>query len=144
VDLGEWDRAGVVVKTKLRNEQLWNPARTLQNDGNVVEFLEETLSDRIVMSHPRFGRNRIYRFFHHVAGVARQESDILNSYCEPIPGSRSYHSISSVSAVDLLNWWPGTCCIFVHLILPRIGMDALTKDASNPGYFKNCYRRILG
>jgi hypothetical protein len=45
VDLGEWDGAGVVVKTKLRNEQLRNPTRMLQNAGNVVEFLEETLSD---------------------------------------------------------------------------------------------------
>ena len=98
--VGEWDGAGAVVKTRLRNEQLRNPARMLQNAGNVVAFLEEELSGRIAMSHPRFGRDKIYRYFHHVAGVARQECDIQNSDCEPIPGSRSFHSISSVSAAD--------------------------------------------
>jgi hypothetical protein len=88
------------VKTKLRNEQLRNPARMLQNASNIVVFLVEMLSGWIAMSHPRFGHDEIFRYFHDVAVVACKESDIFNSDCEVVVGSRFFHSISSVSAAD--------------------------------------------
>ena len=41
---GEWDGAGAVVKRALRNEQLHNPLRKLQDALGAVQFLEEKLS----------------------------------------------------------------------------------------------------
>ena len=98
VYIGEWD--GTVVKTRLTNEQLRNPTKMLQNASNIIAFLVETLSGQIAMSHPQFGHDEIYCYFQNVAVVARRESDILNSDYEVVAGSRSFHSISSVSAAD--------------------------------------------
>lgn len=88
------------MKTRLRNEQLRNPVRMLQNASNIVAFPVETLSSQIARSHPRFGRDEIYCYFHNVVVVACRESNILNSDSEVVTGSRSFHSISSVSAAD--------------------------------------------
>lgn len=95
---GEWDGAGAVVKTRLRNEQLQNPDRPLQNASDVVAFLNETLANRVIMSSERCGRDEISRYFHDIArdSVPRHEP----WDCDTVPGSRSLHSISSLSAAD--------------------------------------------
>lgn len=41
---GEWDGAGAVVKRALRNEQLLNPHRRLQNAEDCVQFLDATMA----------------------------------------------------------------------------------------------------
>ena len=40
---GEWDGAGAVIKNKLRQEQIRNLGRRLQNAATVVDFLREAL-----------------------------------------------------------------------------------------------------
>ena len=119
--IGEWDGAGAIVKTRLRNEQLRNLARMLQNASNVVAFLEETLSTGIAMSHPRFQRDEIYQYFHEVAAVPRDESDVLNSDCEVLVGSRSFHLVSTISAADLAQLLVRYLSYFCG---PYIGQDS--------------------
>jgi hypothetical protein len=63
---GKWNKAGAIVKTKLQNEQLRNPTRSLQNAADVVPFLRETLSVRVTMSSAKIGRGSIHRYFHEV------------------------------------------------------------------------------
>jgi hypothetical protein len=41
-----------VLKTKLRQEQIWNLLRKLQDAADVVEFLKETLSNKVPTSYP--------------------------------------------------------------------------------------------
>jgi hypothetical protein len=41
-----------VLKVKLRQEQIRNPLRKLQNAVAVVDFLRETLSNRVPTSYP--------------------------------------------------------------------------------------------
>jgi hypothetical protein len=96
--LGEWDGAGAVIKTKLRNEQLRNPTLRLQNSGDVVAFLNEALSTRVPMLSRRASRGPIHRYFYNVPAAAVDRSNLCK--CDTIPYSRSLHSISSVPAVD--------------------------------------------
>lgn len=44
---GEWDGAGAVVKRALRNEQLVNPHRRLQNAADCVQFLDATMAGQV-------------------------------------------------------------------------------------------------
>jgi hypothetical protein len=88
------------VKTKLRNEQLWNPERQLQNASNVVAFLEETLSVRVHRNTTRKRRGQISRYFHEV-----MKDDLVVARMEPwdcatIDDTRQLHSISLLSAAD--------------------------------------------
>jgi hypothetical protein len=97
---GEWDGAGAVVKTKLRNEQLKNPERQLQNASNMVAFLEETLSVRVHQNTTRKGRGHISRYFHEVA-----KDDLVITRTEPwdcatVDRTRNLNSISSLTAAD--------------------------------------------
>jgi hypothetical protein len=98
--VGEWDGAGTVVKTKLRNKQLKNPKRQLQNASNVVAFLEEMLSVRVHQYTTRKGRRHISRYFHEVS-----KEDLVIARTEPwdcatVDGTRNLHSISSLTAAD--------------------------------------------
>ena len=93
-----WSRCSC--KTGLRNKQLKNPVKMLQTASNVIAFLKEVLSTQIPMSHPRFRWDKIYWYFHEIAIVAREESEVLNFDGEVVADSRSFHLISFVSMVD--------------------------------------------
>ena len=51
VFLGEWDGVGAVVKSRLRQEQIQNSTRRLQNAEDVARFLEDSFSDRAATSY---------------------------------------------------------------------------------------------
>jgi hypothetical protein len=94
---GEWDGAGAVVKTALRNEQRLNPNRELQNALQCVQFLTEKLSTRVSSTYSK-KKPLIFRKFWHI-----DESAVVRSNpfaCATIPGSRSLHSVFSFSAAD--------------------------------------------
>lgn len=44
---GKWDGAGAVIKRALRNEQLVNPHRQLQNAADCVHFLDATMAGQV-------------------------------------------------------------------------------------------------
>jgi hypothetical protein len=48
---GEWDGARAVVKCVLRNEQIHNPERRLQNVKNCVQIFTNTMSSRVPSSY---------------------------------------------------------------------------------------------
>ena len=45
---GKWDGAGAVVKRALRNEQLLNPHRRLQNAEDCVLYLDATMAGPVL------------------------------------------------------------------------------------------------
>jgi hypothetical protein len=96
--IDEWDGTGAVVKTRLRNEQLKNPKRYSQDANDVAEFLNETLSMRVIMSSRRLGREEIRQYFHNVPKEYIPRDEPWN--CDTVQGSRSLHSISSILAID--------------------------------------------
>jgi hypothetical protein len=79
-------------------EQLRRPDRRLQNAEDVVRFLRETLSTRVHLSLRRQNRGAIARHFHEVPIYFVPRSEAWN--CDSIRGSRTLHSISSISAAD--------------------------------------------
>jgi hypothetical protein len=95
--LGEWDGAGAVIKRKLRQEQLKNPARRLENAADVVSFLTETMTGRQDQVSNR-NRAHISRKFWLI-----EEDDVPRRKrweCNPIPGLSRFHFVMSVSATD--------------------------------------------
>jgi hypothetical protein len=102
-DTSEWDGAGAVLKSKLRQEQIRNPWRRLQNAADVVDFLREALSTRVPSSYvtrnpdaPR--KPEIFREFWHVpvnATIRRKRWE-----AETIHGSSQFHSVCYVSSAD--------------------------------------------
>lgn len=63
---GEWDGAGAVVKRALRQEQIQNPNRPLQNAAQVVEFLKENYSTRVGTQYTQATSKPICREFWHI------------------------------------------------------------------------------
>lgn len=61
---GEWDGAGAVVKRALRNEQLLNPHRRLQNAADCILFLDATMAGQVPneRGHTRFLPYPMLRF----------------------------------------------------------------------------------
>jgi hypothetical protein len=95
--IGEWDGAGAIIKTALRNEQRLNPNRELQNASQCVQILTEKLSTRVASTY-RKGKAQISKKFWHIekASVVRSNPFV----CAAIPGSRSLHSIFSFSTAN--------------------------------------------
>jgi hypothetical protein len=94
---GEWDGAGAIIKTALRNGQRLNPNRELQNASQCVQFLTEKLSTRIASMYMK-KKAQISRKFWHI-----EEASVVRSNpfaCATIPGSRSLHWIFSFSTAD--------------------------------------------
>jgi hypothetical protein len=60
---GEWDGAGAVVKSKLRQEQLRNTDQRLQNSADIVNFLQEVLTTQATSSYPNVGEGGKQRCF---------------------------------------------------------------------------------
>jgi hypothetical protein len=79
-------------------EQLRRPDRRLQDARDVVTFIRGTLSNRVDMSSRRRNREAIRRHFQEIPVESIARTEPWN--CDPIPGSRSFHSISSISAAD--------------------------------------------
>jgi hypothetical protein len=74
-----------VVKTRLRNEQLKNPFRRLQDASDVTMFLNKTLSRRVIMSSRRSGREEIRRYLHNILKESIPTYEPWN--CDTIHGS---------------------------------------------------------
>jgi hypothetical protein len=82
----EWDRVGVVVKQALRNEQIHNPMRRLQNEKNCVPSSYES------------SRRTISRIFWN---VKLEHIDRSNFYaCDNILGFSKFHYIHVFSIFD--------------------------------------------
>jgi hypothetical protein len=94
---GEWNGIGAIIKRALRTEQRLNPNMQLQNAKQCVEFLTETLPNRMANSYQK-QKVGICRKFWHI-----EESKVVRSNpfgCATIPGSRNLHSIFSFSAAN--------------------------------------------
>ena len=144
MDLGEWDEAGAVVKTKLRNEQLWNPARCCRMLGTLWSSSRRHCPiELLCCTHALVATGFIDSSTMLLEWHAKNPTFWI-LIASPFLDLGLTILLAMLAQLTLLNWWQGTCRVFVHLILPNIGMDALTKDTSNPGYLKNYYRRILG
>jgi hypothetical protein len=95
--IGEWDGAGAVIKTALRNEQCLNPNQELQNVAQCVQVLTEKLSTRVASMY-RKRKAHISRKFWHI-----EEASVVRSNpfaCATISDSRSLYSIFSFSTAD--------------------------------------------
>jgi hypothetical protein len=79
-------------------EQLKRPNRRLQDARDVVTFLQGILSTKVHMSSRRRNREAIRRHFHKIPVQSIAHVESWN--CDPIPGSRFFHSISSISTTD--------------------------------------------
>lgn len=96
---GEWDGAGAVVKRALGAEQIQNPLRPLQNAAQVVQFLEEKYTERVVSSYAQSKTTPLSRVFWHIGEKEVNHED--NSVkCNTIPGSKSLYSIMGFSMTD--------------------------------------------
>lgn len=98
LDLGEWDGAGAVVKRALRNEQLRNPDKPMQNALHCVEFLRTRFTSRVASSYARSTTFECDRSFWHIemGDVCREDAWA----CHTLPGSRSLHSVMGYSITD--------------------------------------------
>jgi hypothetical protein len=81
----EWDGAGVVVKTALRNEQRLNPNRELQNALQCVQFLTKKLSTNVSNMYSK-KKPSISRKFWHIDGSAVVRSNLLHVQPSLAPG----------------------------------------------------------
>jgi hypothetical protein len=93
---GTWDGAGAHLKNFLRSEQLKTNGQKLHNAADVVEFCNTQMS----MPHLAYKRAKleVRRHFHLV-----KMEDVNRNIgwdCKTVPGSRSKHSIQSVSHVN--------------------------------------------
>lgn len=98
---GVHDGAGAVLKQEIRKQQLNMDSPRMQNAADVVAFCKKKQTEEHA-AYPNV-RREVIRFFHL---VKTEEVDRRSSWdCKRIPGSRSMHSISSVSHCDvtLLN-----------------------------------------
>lgn len=90
---GPHDGAGACVKRALRKEQVKEDSVRLHNASDVVNFLRRDMS----LPHAAYpgARKEVIRHFH-LIGV----TDVVRDKplaCQTVPGSRSMHSIRSVS-----------------------------------------------
>jgi hypothetical protein len=91
---GEWDKASVVVKIALRNEQQLNPNRELQESLQCVQFLTEKLSTCVSNMYSK-KKPLISRKFWHIDESAVVRSNLLHVQPSLAPGvyTRSFHSL---------------------------------------------------
>ena len=95
---GLHDGAGAILKCAIRAEEMNFDSRTkLQTAADVVSFCNRKEQEE----HRAYGnaRRRLIRYFHLVAVGAVDRTRDLD--CRAIPGTRSVHSVSSVSPTNV-------------------------------------------
>lgn len=94
---GEWDGAGAVVKRALRQSQLHNTWRRMQNAHDAVSFLNETMAGAVDTNFEKTGIKEVKRYFWEIPkDIMRQRS----YHCETVQGSQALHSIYSFAIAD--------------------------------------------
>ena len=95
---GVHDGAGAMLKCALRREEMNFQSRTrLQSAADVVNFC----NCKELEEHRAYGRARrsVIRYFHLIDPAAVDRTRDLD--CMAIPGTRSVHSVSSVSPINV-------------------------------------------
>lgn len=95
---GLHDGAGAMLKCAIRNEEMNFDSRTkLQTAADVVNFCNR----KELEEHRAYGnvRRSLIRYFHLIEPNSVDRSRDLD--CRPIPGTRSVHSVSSVSPTNV-------------------------------------------
>ena len=94
---GEWDGAGAVVKSALRQSQLHNTWRRMQNAHDVVSFLNETMAGAVDTNFEKTGIKEVMRYFWEILRDIMRERSY---HCKTVQGSQALHSIYSFSVAD--------------------------------------------
>ena len=95
---GLHDGAGAMLKCAIRSEEMNFESRTrLQKAADVVDFCNRKESEE----HRAYGKARrtVIRYFHLIGANDVDRTRDLD--CQPIPGTRSVHSVSSVSPINV-------------------------------------------
>ena len=95
---GLHDGAGAMLKCAIRREEMNFDSRTkLESASDVVSFCNRKEQEE----HRAYGnaRRSLIRYFHLIEPTAVDRSRDLD--CRAIPGTRSVHSVSSVSATNV-------------------------------------------
>lgn len=95
---GEWDGAGAVVKRALRQSQLHDTWRRMQNAHDVVCFLNETMAGSVDTNYEKTGIAEVNRFFWEIPKDPALRHRTYD--CETVQGSQALHSIYSFSIAD--------------------------------------------
>lgn len=94
---GEWDGAGAVVKRALRQSQLHDTWRRMQNALDTVCFFKATMSGEVDTNFQKTGIKEARRHFWEIPKDCMRE----RSYdCETVKGSQALHSLYSFSVAD--------------------------------------------
>lgn len=94
---GEWDGAGAVVKRALRQSQLHNTWRRMQNAHDAVSFLNETMGGTVDTNFEKTGIKEVQRYFWEIPKDGTRERSY---HCETIQGSQALHSVYSFAVAD--------------------------------------------
>jgi hypothetical protein len=93
----EWDGAGAVVNSALRQSQLHDNWRRMQNAHDAVSFLNEKMGGAVDTNFQKTGIKEANRFFWEIPKDCMRERSFD---CETVKGSQSLHSIYSFSIAD--------------------------------------------
>ena len=105
---GEWDGAGAVVKRALRQSQLHNTWRRMQNAHDAVSFLNETMGGTVDTNYEKNSIKEVQRYFWKIPKDINRERSY---HCETIQGFHAFHSIYSFAVANptQLFVWKLTC-----------------------------------
>ena len=117
--VGKWDGAGVVLKSRLRHEQCTNPLRQLQNAAKVVNFLYKSLSMCAPSSY-RNEKSEIQQNFWLIEEVDKSMAQIARPFQEADPYIQSLGSYLLIPP----NLWYKNFPVSVTLACARIGRTA--------------------
>lgn len=122
---GEWDGAGAVVKRALRQSQLHDTWRRMQNAHDAVSFLNDTMAGRVDTNFEKTGIKDVNRYFWEIP----KDSMRQRTYeCETVKGSQALHSVYSFAVADPTQLFVRKLSCFCAFCLDGDSLNCVNKS----------------